>query len=75
MLTVFLLELVVMPRRPAIHLFVLLLPVLAGAQEPRVRAVPVGERPSDYWVDLEDVPRVSAVPVKERRITPVKTPA
>ncbi len=64
-----------MLRRPAIHFLVLLLPFLAGAQEPRVRAVPVGERPSDYWVDLEDVPRVSAVPVKERRITPVKTPA
>lgn len=44
------------------------------AQEPRVRALPVGERASDYWVELEEVPSAWAVPV-EKRITPVKTPA
>ncbi len=64
-----------MPLRLAILLLVLP-SCFVGAQEPRVRAVPVGQRPSDYWMDLEDIPRVPPPPAKtEPRIAPTKTPA
>jgi polysaccharide export outer membrane protein len=65
-------------------LIALLLPSPAGTQEPRVRAAPVAQRASDYWVELADVPSpvpsASAIPAgrtapSEDRINPVKTPA
>lgn len=50
------------------------LSVLAGAREQRLRGIPVGESPADYWEELSDV-----VPqpyeVKEVRVTPSKIPA
>lgn len=73
------------PLRLFAGLLLLALPVAAGAQEPRVRAVPKGEKPSDYWIELEDVPTAWARPVggtaapvqaaEEVRVSPVKTPA
>jgi polysaccharide biosynthesis/export protein len=65
-------------------LIALFLPSSAGTQEPRVRAVPVAQRASEYWVELEDAPTkhpsASATPVgkagpAEYRINPVETPA
>jgi protein involved in polysaccharide export with SLBB domain len=61
------------------------LPLALAAQEPRVRAVPNGQKPSDYWIELEEVPTAwarpvggavaAAKPAGEARISPVKTPA
>lgn len=66
----------------------ILIPLWSSGQEPRVRVAPVRERPSDYWVELKDVPLpvaearpvAKARPVEqprtvERRSTPVQTPA
>jgi len=63
----------------------LVLPLVAVAQEPRIRAAPTGQKPSEYWVELEEVPSAWARPVggkpvapravEEARMSPAKTPA
>lgn len=61
---------------PLALLSALFLPFGAGAQEPRVRAVPAGERATDYWTELEDIPMPPATrPKAEARVTPSKSPA
>ena len=60
------------------HLITLILtlslPILAGAQEQRLRGIPVGESPADYWEELSDV-APQPLELKEVRVTPSKTPA
>ncbi|HRQ87693.1 MAG TPA: polysaccharide biosynthesis/export family protein [Bacteroidia bacterium] len=56
-----------------ILLLLALVPAALSAQEPRVRAVPVGQRASDYWEQLSPLDP-SAAPA-EKRVAPVKVPA
>lgn len=50
------------------------LPVLAGAQEQRLRGIPIGGTPGDYWEELTPVATQNHE-IKEVRVTPAKTPA
>ncbi len=63
-----------MKVHPALLCITLALPFSAGAQEPRVHAVPVGSQASDYWEELESVPMPQAAPV-DTRVSPAKVPA
>jgi polysaccharide biosynthesis/export protein len=55
-------------------LLALLLPLAAGAQEQRLRGIPVIGQPADYWEDLApvDLPMQDKV---EARLTPVEVPS
>lgn len=61
-----------LPLAPII--LALCLPLTVDAQEQRLRGIPVGENPSDYWEDLAPVESATALKAGDR-ITPSKSPS